>query len=43
MVESAFDFPEYEPRPWHEEGPFYESDLELISNGPNQAMQRTAR
>jgi len=43
MAESAFDFPEYQPRPWHEEGPFYESDLELVSNGPNQAMQRTAR
>ena len=35
MAESAFDVPEYQPRPWHEEGPFYESDLELISNGPN--------
>jgi hypothetical protein len=35
MAESAFDFPEYQPRPWHEEGPFYESDLELVSNGPN--------
>jgi len=42
-AESAFDFPEYQPRPWHEEGPFYESDLELVSNAPNQAMQRTAR
>jgi len=30
MAESAFDFPEYQPRPWHEEGPFYESDLELV-------------
>ncbi|MEN3368065.1 MAG: hypothetical protein V7609_208 [Verrucomicrobiota bacterium] len=37
------DFPEYEPRPWHEEGPFYESDLELISNRPSQALQRTAK
>ena len=42
MAESAFDFPEYEPRPWHEEGPFYESDLELIQNGPNQTMERNA-
>ena len=23
------DHPEYQPRPWHEEGSFYESDLEL--------------
>lgn len=30
MAESAFDFPEYQPRPSHEEGPFYESDLELV-------------
>ena len=30
MAESAFDFPEYQPRPWHEEGPFYDSDLELV-------------
>lgn len=30
MAESAFDFPEYQPTPWHEEGPFYESDLELV-------------
>jgi hypothetical protein len=30
MAESAFDFPQYQPRPWHEEGPFYESDLELV-------------
>ena len=29
MVESAFDVPEYQPRPWHEEGPFYQSELEL--------------
>jgi hypothetical protein len=43
MAESAFDVPEYQPTPWHAEGPFYESDFELIPNGPNQAMQRTAR
>ena len=42
MAESAFDVPEYEPRRWHEEGPFYESDLEVAPTGPNQAMQRTA-
>ncbi len=30
MADSPFDFPEYQPRPWHEEGPFYESDLELV-------------
>lgn len=26
---TVVDYPEYQPRPWHEEGPFYESDLEL--------------
>jgi hypothetical protein len=25
----GFPLPEYRPRPWHEEGPFYDSDLEL--------------
>ena len=41
--ESQFDFPEYQPRPWHEEGPFYESDLELVSNRPDQSSQEPAR
>ncbi len=30
MAESAFDLAQYQPRPSHEEGPFYESDLELV-------------
>jgi hypothetical protein len=30
MAESAFDVPEYQPTPWHDEGPFYESDLEPL-------------
>jgi hypothetical protein len=43
MAESTFDVPEDQPRPWHEEGQFYESDLELVSNLPDQTVQRTAR
>lgn len=42
IAEPAIDYTLFQPEPWHEEGPFYESDLELVPAAANEATLRAA-